>query len=148
MIRAAFLFACCVLLSSTTLGQKPDANAEFKALVGNYRVAKAELGGKDLTEALKVLQFDITGPGKYTAQHGAEKDAGTFAVDSAKTPKEMDVKATGGPQKGKTVKAIYKLDGDTLTVCYDHDKPDNRPAKFESKEGTTVLLITYQREKK
>jgi uncharacterized protein (TIGR03067 family) len=148
MIRAVALFACCMLLSSTTLGQKSDAEAELKALVGKYRVVKAELGGKDLTEALKVLQFDITAPGKYTAQHGEEKDAGTFTVDPAKTPREMDVKGTGGPQKGQLVKAIYKLDGDRLTVCYDHDKPGDRPAKFESKEGTTLLLITYQREKK
>jgi hypothetical protein len=33
-------------------------------------------------------------------------------------------------------------------MCYDHDKPENRQTKFESKEGTTVLLITYKREKK
>jgi hypothetical protein len=46
------------------------------------------------------------------------------------------------------VKAIYQLDGDTLILCYDHDKAENRQTKFESPEKTTVLLITYKRVKK
>ena len=31
----------------------------------------------------------------------------------------MDIKGTDGPNKGKTIKTIYKLDGDTLVVCYE-----------------------------
>jgi uncharacterized protein (TIGR03067 family) len=60
----------------------------------------------------------------------------------------MDIKSTGGPLKGKTVKIIYKLDGDTFTVCFDHDKPENRPTKFEAKDGTMLAVIVYERVKK
>jgi uncharacterized protein (TIGR03067 family) len=150
MFRCVALFSCCVLLSSTTLGQKPeDENAaELKALVGKYKVEKVELGGQDITEHLKEMKFDIRDGGKYTAQVGELIDNATFTVDPTKMPREMDVKPTGGPQKGKLVRVIYKQDGDILTMCYDHEKPENRQSKFESKEGTTVLLITYKREKK
>jgi uncharacterized protein (TIGR03067 family) len=149
MIRALVLFACCLCLSPTTLGGKPDdAAAEYKVLVGKYRIEKVLLGGNDITEHLKEMKFEIRDGGKYTAQVGELIDDATFTADPAKKPKEMDVKPNGGPQKGKLVKVIYKLDGDTLTMCYDHDKPENRQPKFESKEGTTVLLITYKREKK
>jgi uncharacterized protein (TIGR03067 family) len=150
MFRALLVFACGILLSSTTLGQKPDdaSSAELKALVGKYRIEKVLLGGQDITEHLKEMKFEIKDGGKYTAQVGELVDDATFTVDPAKKPKEMDVKPTGGPQKGKLVKVIYKLDGDTLTMCYDHDKPENRQSKFESKEETTVLLINYKREKK
>jgi len=136
--------------SSATLAGKPDdaVAAEYKALVGKYTIAKAELGGQDITEHLKEMKFEIRDGGKYTAQVGELKDDATFTADPAKKPREMDVKPNGGPQKGKLVKVIYKLDGDTLTMCYDHDKPENRQPKFESKEGTTVLLIVYKREKK
>ena len=149
MFRSVVLFCCGVLLSSTAFGQKPDdANAaELKALVGKYKVEKVELGGMDITEHLKEMKFDIKDGGKYTAQVGELKDDATFTVDPAKKPKEMDVKPNGGPQKGKLVRVIYKQDGDTLTMCFDHDKPENRQTKFESKEGTTVLLIVYKREK-
>jgi uncharacterized protein (TIGR03067 family) len=150
MIRSVALLTCFVLLSSTTLGQNPgEANdAELKALVGKYKIEKVELGGTDTTEHLKEMKFDIHDGGKYTAQLGEIIDDATFTVDAAKKPREMDIKPTGGPQKGKLVRVIYKLDGDTLTMCYDHEKPENRQSKFESKEGTTVLLITFKREKK
>ena len=125
------------------------ADAELKAMVGNWKLEKAELGGKDLTEHLKAMKFEIRDGGKYTVQVAEEKDDGAFTIDPTKKLKEMDVKPTGGPHKGKTVKAVYKLDGDTLVMCYDFDADKgNRPEKFESKEGTTLLLITYKREKK
>jgi uncharacterized protein (TIGR03067 family) len=60
----------------------------------------------------------------------------------------MEIKPTGGPAKGKTVKAIYKIDGDALTICYDHNADAAKhPEKFESKDGTTLLLIAYKRMK-
>ena len=104
MIRPLALLSCWLLLSSTTLAGKPDdpVAAEYKALVGNYKVAKAELGGKDITEHLKEMKFEIRDGGKYTAQVGELKDDATFTADPAKKPKEMDVKPKEGPNKGQT----------------------------------------------
>jgi uncharacterized protein (TIGR03067 family) len=136
------------LASPATGDEKPDTAADLKALVAKWKIEKAELGGKDILEHLKDMKFEITAGGKYTAQVGEEKDAGSFTIDTSKTPKELDVKPTGGPGKGKTMKAIYKLDGDTLAICYEHDTDSGkRPEKFETKAGTTQLLIVYKRMK-
>ena len=132
--------------AATADDKKPDAAADLKAMVGKWAVAKAELGGKDLTDHLKVLKFEVRDGGKYTARVGEEVDDGTFTIDPAKEPREMDVKPTGGPLKGKTVRAIYRLDGDTLTICYDHDAGP-RPKAFESKPDTPLLLVVYKRAK-
>ncbi|MBM3979634.1 MAG: TIGR03067 domain-containing protein [Planctomycetes bacterium] len=136
-------------LGGSLLADDKKNEADLKALVGDWKVEKAEIGGKDITEHLKVLKFDIREGGKYTAQVGEEKDDAAFTVDAAKAPKEMDVKPNGGPHRGKTVKAIYKLDGNTLTICYDYDiEKGKRPEKFESKADTMLLLVTYTRGKK
>ena len=148
-MRLFSLLTLSVFLAAPATGDdKPDAAADLKAMIGKWQITKAELGGKDLTEHLKTMKFEITAGGKYTAELGEEKDVGTFTVDVAKTPRAMDIKPTGGPGKGKTVKAIYKFDGDALIICYDHNfDAVKHPEKFESKEGTTLLLITYQRQK-
>jgi uncharacterized protein (TIGR03067 family) len=138
------LFAVAVPLASAD----EKADADLKAMVGKWKVEKAVLGGQDLTEHLKDMKFEITAGGKYTVEIGPENDAGTFTVDPAKSPKQLDVKPTGGPNKGKTVKGIYKIDGDTMTICYDHmADAAKHPEKFESKDGTTLLLMVYKRQK-
>jgi uncharacterized protein (TIGR03067 family) len=143
----AFVLALCLVPQAAAEDKKPDA--DLKAMVGNWKIEKAELGGKDITEHIKDLKFEVRDGGKYTAELGEVKDDGTFTVDPAKSPKELDVKPTGGPNKGQTVKGIYKLDGDTLTICYDHEADKGkRPAKFETKPDTTLLLIVYKREKR
>jgi uncharacterized protein (TIGR03067 family) len=137
----------CLGAVASAQEKKPDPAAELKAMVGKWSLTKAELGGMDVLDHLKDLKFEIREGGKYTAQLGEEKDEGTFTADPGKTPKEMDIKATGGPLGGQTVKAIYKLDGDTMTICYDLGGGE-RPTKFETKADTKLFLAVYQRAKK
>lgn len=121
---------------------------DAKDMTGTWAVEKATIGGKDTTDALKVLKLTIEAGGKYSVAHGEEADKGTFTVDPKKSPKAMDIKSeAGGPLKGKTILAIYELKGDELTVCYDLGEK-GRPEKFESPAGGNVLLVTYKREKK
>lgn len=148
-LRVPFAVVLALGIAVPVVAEDKKADADLKAMVGNWKVEKAELGGKDITEHLKTMKFDITDGGKYTVEIGDEKDAGAFTVEPGKAPKQLTVKPTGGPNKGKTVKAIYKIDGDTFTVCYDHDADKGTyPTKFESKPDTTHLLIVYKREKK
>lgn len=141
-------FAALALFVAAPVLADEKADADLKSMVGKWKVEKAELGGTDITEHLQVLKFEIRAGGKYTAEVGDEKDDGTFTVDPAPSPKHMDVKPTGGPHKGHTVKAIYKLDGDALVICYDFDaEGGKRPEKFESRADTKVLLVTYKRVK-
>jgi len=83
---------------------------------------------------------------KYTVTVGKTVDQGTVKLNPAAQPKEMDITGTDGPNKGKTILAIYERDGDTLRVCYDLSGK-GRPKTFKTKEGTQLFLVTYKREK-
>jgi uncharacterized protein (TIGR03067 family) len=148
MLRQAPFVAILTLLLVVSVRADEKTDAELNALVGTWKVEKAELGGQDATVILKDAKLVISAGGKYTLEIGKEKEEGTFTVDLAKTPKQMDITPKDGPNKGKTIKVIYKLDGDTLVACYDlNTEKGARPEKFESKDDNQ-FLATYKREKK
>ncbi len=114
---------------------------------GTWKVESAEAGGKPVeSEELKAIIVKITGE-RYELTSKDKVDAGTLKLDETKKPKTMDATDTEGDDSGKVVKAIYELTGDTLKVCYALDGGE-RPTEFATKEGSSVLMLTYKREKK
>lgn len=77
------------------------------------------------------------------------RDGKTFAgtkveYDTSKTPHALDLIPDGGPHRDKHVLGIYRLEGDTLTICVaDPDEP--RPTAFEATEGSKRTLQTFKR---
>jgi uncharacterized protein (TIGR03067 family) len=84
---------------------------------------------------------------EYTLKDGnTVKSKGTYKLDASKTPKELDVMPGAGPNKGKTLKAIYKFDGDQLIYCI--AGPDlDRPKEFASPAGMKLRLYVNKRVK-
>jgi len=73
---------------------------------------------------------------KYTVTVGKAVDRGNVKLNPSAKPQTLDITGTEGPNKGRTILAIYERDGDTLRVCYDLSGK-NRPTEFKTKEGTT-----------
>jgi hypothetical protein len=48
----------------------------------------------------------------------------------------------------QTLHGIYKLDGDTLTICAVEGDGNDRPTEFSTKEGDKNRLVVLKREKK
>jgi uncharacterized protein (TIGR03067 family) len=138
---------CIALAVAASLGAfaagLPD---DAKAVQGNWKPVKAELGGQPMTEAvLKSISLKLDG-GKYEVLAGEQPDRGTYTLDSAAKPKGMTITGTEGPNRGKTFPAIYELSGDTLRICYDLSGA-KRPAEFKTVAGTQLYLVTYNRKK-
>ena len=82
---------------------------------------------------------------RYTVM-AEQKDEGTIKLDAGKTPKTIEIQGTEGPNKGKTIPAIYKIDGDSLTICYNL-AGKGFPTEFKCKPGTRLFLVEYKRAK-
>jgi len=118
-----------------------------ESLDGTWLAVTAELGGKPFPEEVrKSIKLVLKGD-QYTVTVGMNPDKGTCKTNPAANPKTLDIKGTEGPNKGKTILAIYELKGDTLKICYELGVA-GRPKEFKSKEGTQLFLVTYKREGK
>ncbi len=65
-----------------------------------------------------------------------------YTADPAASPARLDL-ADGEDM----VEAIYKVAGDTLTLCFSSSRADDRPARFESANGSRLVLMTFKRVK-
>jgi uncharacterized protein (TIGR03067 family) len=136
-LTLVFLF-----LPSARSGNQKDKSS----IEGTWLPSMAELGGKMLPdEVRKTIQL-VVKDDKYTVTTGKVVDQGTIKLNPSAKPKKLDVTGTDGPNKGKTILAIYERDGDTLRICYDLSGK-NYPTEFKTKEGTQLFLVTYKREK-
>ncbi len=72
-------------------------------------------------------------------------EEGSFKIDAKKSPAEIDITPLA-TEKDRNVVGIYKFEKDTLILCI--AMAGERPKKFESPEGSRIMLITLERAKK
>jgi uncharacterized protein (TIGR03067 family) len=139
-------FVVLTLVLALSLAVRSGDPKDGDTLEGVWLPSTAELGGKlfpdEVRKTIKLMIKDD----RYTVTVGKQVDQGSVKLNPAAKPKELDITGTNGPNKGKTILAIYERDGDVLRVCYDLSGK-GRPTEFKTKEGTQLFLVTYKREK-
>lgn len=124
---------------------KDVTKSDKEKLEGSWQIESAKTGGQDAADdELKQMQenkFVFKGD---TVKVKAEAK---YMIDPAKTPKELTLEVTEGPQQEQgTWKGIYELKGDELTICINMPGAD-RPQKFESNAGDRTVLMKLKRVK-
>jgi uncharacterized protein (TIGR03067 family) len=122
--------------------KKDEAKNELEKLQGTWSITKVERDGDDLSDQVGGAEMEINGE-KYAAPN----IAASFKLDPSKNPKAIDISYTEGPAAGQTVKGIYKLDGDTFTICRALAESGDRPKEFTAPSGSGRMLFEFKRKK-
>ena len=138
------LVVLAAVLSFSPAARSGDAK-DGDTVQGAWLPAEAELAGKPFPDAIRKIKL-VLKDDKYTVTVGEQVDQGTIKLNRTAQPKEMDITGAEGPNKGKTILAIYERDGDMLRICYDLSGK-SRPTEFKTREGTQLFLVTYRRQK-
>jgi uncharacterized protein (TIGR03067 family) len=146
MTRFALLLLAAGLLSAA-LAAKDDATTDLKKLEGSWVLASGvDDGKKQDAEARKGASLVIKG-NKHTVKVAGNTYVGTHKLNPAKSPKTIDITDTEGPFKDKTVRGIYKVDGDEFALCFD-PSGETRPKDFAAKAGSGFHSHVWKRKKK
>ena len=143
-MRCKSCFAVGLALAISALAWGDDAK-NAKSIEGSWIPTAAELAGQPFPEEVRKTIKLVIKDDKYTVTVGPAVDQGTLKLDTSAKPMALDITGTEGPNKGKTILAIYELDGDKLKICYDLSGK-SRPGEFKTEENTQLFLVTYQRE--
>jgi uncharacterized protein (TIGR03067 family) len=149
------MFAALVTLSlSAPVAEEPKlteaAKKDLKALEGKWKAVKAVTNGEEETPMTDGAEVILEFKGRKILLN--DKEVLVIAtLDPSTDPKILDIKALAdmGPLRKDTVlEAIYKLDGDALTLAVYVGEGKKRPEKFESPKDSGVVVVTLKREKK
>lgn len=123
-----------------------EAKKELELLQGRWMVKAMGRYGRKIDAADEKLLLEVTDT-KWTFT-GIEK--GNFvAFDGKANPKCFDLKSVEKGRDGAVDEAIYKIEGDTLTICLHQGKKKTRPTTFEtSPDAPDNILMIFERIKK
>jgi len=117
-------------------GQLEGAWVPIAASVGDSRLDVQELRVRYLL--LEASRYCIVDSSNRVV------DGGEYRVNAERIPAALDLVGCTGPGAGHTLRAIFELEGDELTVCYDLEGGE-RPAKMQPERDRLLLRIRYTR---
>src|SRR5450432_859312 len=124
-MRLPIMICLLIVCAGCTTTKKTLKNSNV--LNGVWTPVKQEIGGKDLPAVVFEKQKLIVTDTNYTFS-AESTDKGILIYKKG----QMDIYGKEGVNTGKHFTAIYKLDNDQLTICYNL-KGDSYPLAFETK---------------
>ena len=120
-------------------------------LDGTYKVTGLTKSGKRAEEEVtKIFEGATIKGDKFTLKIMGEAKVATIKIDAKAKPATIDMVPDEGPEKGKTMLGIWKLEKGVLTIAVieGKDGETKRPEGFDGKGDKEILLELTKEEKK
>lgn len=144
MIRLR-LVLCGVLLCLGGVTLADDKSSDQARIQGSWEVVELVDDGRPAPKEV-VAKWSVKVAGnKMTIVESEGSHEVVFKLNPSSKPKGMDATPSDGPQKGKTLKGIYEIQGDNLKVCLPSKEGDKRPTEFVSMKGADLGLLVLKR---
>jgi uncharacterized protein (TIGR03067 family) len=144
---------CRFVLSLIATGLCPAGIADDKAVEieltrhqGTWIATSSTFDGQEApNDIVRSIKRIVTADHAVWERNG-KRFAGTKVVlDPTGEPKTIDVIPDGGQNRGERIPGIYRLAGDTLTICM-AKAGQPRPKEFKAEKGSGWTLQTFHRE--
>jgi len=148
------MYPTLILALAVTAGapapKETPKKKEGPSIVGTWSLERGESGGMviPLPPGGNELSLTFNDDGTLVAHKGGKgpDENGKFSHDPKKSPAEIDLTESRPGGKDMMIRGIYKIDGETLTICM--APLGERPTKIESPAGAQTIIMTLKRVKK
>jgi uncharacterized protein (TIGR03067 family) len=123
------------------------AKKDLDLLQGIWTVTTLEIDGEKVSPDVYGNATVVIKGSRFTSEGMGDIYQGTVELDASANPRRIDMKFDAGPEKGNTNPGIYKLAGDSWTLCL-ATRGKKRPSSFKSKPDSGIALETLTRGKR
>jgi len=104
-----------------------------QGLEGAWVPVSASMSGQELMIAELRVKYLVLDGHDYNIVDRSNQvvDRGEYLVNGSVKPWTIDIVGRDGPNAGRRMLAIFELQDDQLTVCYNLDR-NNRPANMQN----------------
>lgn len=117
----------------------------MRHLEGTWNVTALETEGNAIPAAMIGKSQIIVSGDRFTTVAMGASYGGVLRVDESVTPHTLDLMFDEGPSAGGASLAIYKMKGDSWTICLGF-AGSKRPTEFKTTAGSEHALETLTRE--
>jgi uncharacterized protein (TIGR03067 family) len=135
MIARTIAYACALFALSASAAE--NDNRELEKLQGEWALHVSEHKGK--TIAPRHPRTMVIKGSEYSFDSNGQQQKVAFTIDPTKEPKHFDRSLEGGTVISR---GIYKLEGDTFTLC--RREGDIRPTDFAT-TGKSGAITVWKR---